>query len=113
MQRRRRLEDEQTLKQSLQRRADDLGVLIEWANAGEDVGADLVRGLDELQEEVDAAETNKMLGGEHDRANAIVSIHPGRGRDRIAGLGGDAAAHVPEVGRAPRVQTRDDRLPAR
>ena len=29
--------------------------------------------------EVDAAETNKMLGGEHDQANAIVSIHPGAG----------------------------------
>ena len=64
---------------SLQRRADDLGVLIEWAHAGEDVGADLARGLDDLQAEVDAAETNKMLGGEHDRANAIVSIHPGAG----------------------------------
>jgi peptide chain release factor 2 len=79
MQRRRRLEDEQTLKQSLQRRADDLGVLVEWATAGEDVGPDLIRGLDELQAEVDTAETNKMLGGEHDRANAIVSIHPGAG----------------------------------
>src|SRR3970040_1452866 len=36
-QRRRRLEEEQALRLSLQRRADDLGVLIEWANAGEDV----------------------------------------------------------------------------
>ena len=79
MQRRRRLEDDQALRQSLRRRADDLSVLIEWANAGEDVGADLVRGLDELQQEVDAAETKKMLGGEHDRANAIVTIHPGAG----------------------------------
>jgi peptide chain release factor 2 len=79
MQRRRRLEDEQALKRSLQRRADDLGVLVEWANAGEDVAADLARGLDDLQAEVDAAETNKMLGGEHDQANAIVSIHPGAG----------------------------------
>jgi peptide chain release factor 2 len=79
MQRRRRLEDEQALKRSLQRRADDLGVLIEWANSGEDVAADLARGLDDLQAEVDAAETNKMLGGEHDQANAIVSIHPGAG----------------------------------
>ena len=25
------------------------------------------------------AETKKMLGGEHDAANAIVSIHPGAG----------------------------------
>ena len=79
MQRRRRLEDDQALRQSLKRRADDLGVLVEWANAGEDVSADLVRGLDELQQEVDAAETKKMLGGEHDRANAIVTIHPGAG----------------------------------
>ena len=79
MQRRRRLEEDQALRQSLRRRADDLGVLIEWANAGEDVSSDLVRGLDELQQEVDAAETKKMLGGEHDRANAIVTIHPGAG----------------------------------
>jgi peptide chain release factor 2 len=79
MQRRRRLEDDQALRQSLRRRADDLSVLVEWANAGEDVGADLERGLDELQQEVDAAETKKMLGGEHDRANAIVTIHPGAG----------------------------------
>jgi peptide chain release factor 2 len=41
--------------------------------------ADFERGLDELQREVDAAETKKMLGGEHDRANAIVTIHPGAG----------------------------------
>jgi peptide chain release factor 2 len=79
MQRRRRLEEDQALRQSLRRRADDLGVLIEWANAGEDVEADLARGLDELQQEIDAAETKKMLGGEHDRANAIVTIHPGAG----------------------------------
>jgi peptide chain release factor 2 len=79
MQGRRRLEEDQALRQSLRRRADDLGVLIEWANAGEDVGADLARSLDELQAEVEAAETKKMLGGEHDRTNAIVTIHPGAG----------------------------------
>ena len=79
MQRRRRLEEDQALQQSLRRRADDLGVLVEWANAGEEVNADLDRGLDEFQQEVEAAETKKMLGGAYDRANAIVSIHPGAG----------------------------------
>jgi peptide chain release factor 2 len=79
MQRRRRVEDDLALLASLKRRADDLGVLVEWAGAGEDVGADLARGLDELQREVEAAETKKMLGGEYDRANAIVTIHPGAG----------------------------------
>jgi peptide chain release factor 2 len=79
MQRRRRLEDDQALLLSLRRRADDLSVLLEWANAGEEVTDDFARGLDELQQEVEAAETKKMLGGEHDRANAIVTIHPGAG----------------------------------
>jgi peptide chain release factor 2 len=79
MQRRRRLEEDQTLLRSLQRRSDDLGVLLEWVNAGEDVAADFARGLDELQQEVEAAETKKMLGGEYDRSNAIVTIHPGAG----------------------------------
>jgi peptide chain release factor 2 len=79
MQQRRRLEDDQALRISLRKRADDIGVLLEWANSGEDVNADLARGLDELQQEVEAAETKKMLGGEYDRANAIVTIHPGAG----------------------------------
>ena len=79
MQRRRRLEEDLALQQSLRRRADDLGVLVEWANAGEDVSADLARGLEQFQQEVDAAETKKMLGGTYDRANAIVTIHPGAG----------------------------------
>jgi peptide chain release factor 2 len=79
MQRRRRLEEDIALRESLKRKADDLGVLVEWANGGEDVGRDLEAALDVLQLEVEAAETKKMLGGEHDRANAIVSIHPGAG----------------------------------
>ena len=54
-------------------------MLLEWAQGGEDVAADFARALDALEAEVDAAETKKMLGGEHDAANAIVSIHPGAG----------------------------------
>src|SRR5687768_6910449 len=79
MQRRRRVEDELTLLQSLKRRGDDLGVLFEWVRAGEDVAADLQRGLDEFQQEIDVAESKKMLSGEHDQSNAIVTIHPGAG----------------------------------
>jgi peptide chain release factor 2 len=79
LQRQRRLEEDSRLRDSLKRRADDLAVLAEWANAGEDVTADFARALDELHGEVEAAETKKMLGGEHDRANAIVTIHPGAG----------------------------------
>jgi peptide chain release factor 2 len=54
-------------------------VLLEWARGGEDVLADLSRSLDALSEQVEAAETKKMLSGEHDLANAIITIHPGAG----------------------------------
>jgi peptide chain release factor 2 len=43
------------------------------------VASDLQRSLDELEAEVEAAEIKRMLGGEHDRSNAIVTIHPGAG----------------------------------
>jgi peptide chain release factor 2 len=79
LQRRRRVEDELTLAETLSRRTDDLGVLVEWAEAGEPVDADLLKGLDDFQRDVELAETRKMLGGEHDRVNAIVTIHPGAG----------------------------------
>jgi peptide chain release factor 2 len=54
-------------------------VLVEWAGAGEDVATDLESGLDRLAEQVEAAEIKRLLGGEHDRANAVVTIHPGAG----------------------------------
>jgi peptide chain release factor 2 len=79
LQRRRRLEEDLSLGDSLRRRVDDLAVLIEWAEAGEPVLEDLTRGLEELGAAVEAGETKKMLGGEHDRKNAIVTIHPGAG----------------------------------
>jgi peptide chain release factor 2 len=63
----------------LKRRVEDLGVLVEWAQSGEPVLEDFVRALDELGGEVETGETKKMLGGEHDRKNAIVTIHPGAG----------------------------------
>jgi peptide chain release factor 2 len=79
LQRRRRLEEDRDLSESLKRRVDDLAVLAEWAEAGEPVLDDFARALDELTGQVEAGETKKMLGGEHDRRNAIVTIHPGAG----------------------------------
>lgn len=54
-------------------------MLLEWAQSGEAVEADLEKAMDALEAQVEAVETKKMLGGEHDAANAIVSIHPGAG----------------------------------
>jgi peptide chain release factor 2 len=64
---------------SLRRKSDDLAVLMEWAEAGEPVDAEVATALDVLDAEVQAGEIKKMLGGEHDRKNAIITIHPGAG----------------------------------
>jgi peptide chain release factor 2 len=79
LRRRQRLSEDLELRNSLKQRIDDTGVLIEWAQAGEEVAADLTKALDALEAEVDAGEIKKMLSGEHDAANAIVAIHPGAG----------------------------------
>jgi peptide chain release factor 2 len=73
------VEEDVALIANLAKRAEDLGVLVEWAGQGEDVLADLTAGLEEFSKVVDAGEIKKMLGGEHDRKNAIVTIHPGAG----------------------------------
>ena len=64
---------------SLGQKRDDLAVLAEWAEAGEQVDAEFAQALEALEREVQAGEIKKMLGGEHDRKNAIVTIHPGAG----------------------------------
>jgi peptide chain release factor 2 len=79
LQRRRRLEQEVQIVDALKTREDDLSVLVEWGQAGETVEKDLAEGLDALERDVEAAETRKILGGEHDQKNAIVTIHPGAG----------------------------------
>jgi peptide chain release factor 2 len=79
MQRRRRLEQDLNLIASLKKKSDDLAVLIEWAEAGEAVDAEFADALETLDLEVQAGEIKKMLGGEHDRKNAIIAIHPGAG----------------------------------
>jgi peptide chain release factor 2 len=79
LQRRRRLEQDRELAASLKKRIEDLAVLVEWAAAGEAVDDEFAQGVEALDQEVQAGEIKKMLGGEHDRRNAIVTIHPGAG----------------------------------
>jgi peptide chain release factor 2 len=79
LQRRRRLEQDRDLIASLRKKSDDLAVLVEWSEAGEAVDVEFAQALDSLDEVVQAGEIKKMLGGEHDRRNAIITIHPGAG----------------------------------
>ena len=79
LRRRRRLQEDHDLAESLRQRVSDLEVLVDWAGQGEEVGDELETGLDALAQEVESGEIKKMLGGEHDDKNAILTIHPGAG----------------------------------
>jgi peptide chain release factor 2 len=79
LQRRKRLEADLDLLKRLRSQEDDAQVLADWLEGGEDVGADLATALDALEATAEAAEFQKMLGGDHDRANAILTINAGAG----------------------------------
>jgi len=79
LQRRKRVEADLDLLKRLGSQEDDTRVLVEWLGSGEDVGADLVAALEGFEQTVEVAEFQKMLGGEHDRANAILTINSGAG----------------------------------
>ena len=79
MQRRKRVEAELDLLKRLRTQEDDAKVLADWLEAGEDVAKDLPPALDALEATVEEAEFQKMLGGEHDRADAILTINSGAG----------------------------------
>ena len=79
LRRRRRLQDDRDLAESLRQKAGDLEVLVDWAGQGEEVGDDLQSALDTFATEVETGEIKKTLGGEHDDKNAILAIHPGAG----------------------------------
>jgi peptide chain release factor 2 len=79
LQRRKRVEADLELLKRLRTQEDDTRVLAEWLASGEDVEGELAAALAALEKTVEEAEFQKMLGGEHDRANAILTINSGAG----------------------------------
>ncbi len=79
LQRRKRVENELAFLKRLKSQEDDARVLVEWLTAGEDVQKELDAALPAFERLIEEAEFQKMLGGEHDRANAILTINSGEG----------------------------------
>src|SRR5512143_3029611 len=79
LQRRKRLESDLALVKRLRTQEDDARVLAEWLEAGEEVGREFDSALAGLEQTIEGAELQKMLGGEHDQANAILTINSGAG----------------------------------
>lgn len=61
------------------RKLADLEAYLELAREGENVAGEIRAELGTLQSEVERLEIATLLTGEHDRLNAIVTIHPGAG----------------------------------
>ena len=79
LQRRKRVEADLGQLKRLRSQEDDTRVLVEWLEGGEDVGEELDAALGALEKTIEEAEFQKMLGGEHDQANAILTINSGAG----------------------------------
>src|ERR1041384_5921565 len=79
LQRRKRLEGDLGFLTRLRGQEGDARALVAGREGGENVEKHLAPALDALQETISAAEFQKMLGGEHDRNNAILTINAGAG----------------------------------
>ncbi len=76
---RKRVEQLVSDDEGLVRRSDDIEAYFELAREGEDVLADLEKGITELKAFAEELEARTMLSGEADPLNAIVTVHPGAG----------------------------------
>lgn len=74
-----RLDEGVELDSVIRLQVEDVETLIELAGEGEEVGQELPDLLQELEELVERVEFQMLLGGENDRLNGIVTIHPGAG----------------------------------
>ena len=74
-----RLDESIELDNKIRSHVEDTEALIELAREGEDVGEELPELLAELDTLVERVEFQMLLGGENDRLNGIVTIHPGAG----------------------------------
>ncbi len=76
---RRKIEKRVEVGQSLSTKSEEVGLLLEMQNEGEDVGSDIETLIGQIDGEMHQVEMTMKLSGPHDDRDAIVSIHPGAG----------------------------------
>ena len=93
-----RLEESIELDSKIRAYVEDGEALAELAREGEDVGKELPEFLNELAELIERVEFQMLLGGENDRLNGIVTIHPGAGGTEAQDWAAMLMRMIPEVG---------------
>jgi peptide chain release factor 2 len=79
LQQRARLERAITTAETQERMVEDIPVLFEFAAEDEASARELRETIEKLAADVEASETQMLLGGENDARNAIVAINAGAG----------------------------------
>ena len=79
MRERKRLTETVEADEELAGVVSDLEAFFELAAEGESVEEEIAAEIQALKDRLDAIETASLLGGENDRRNAIVVLHPGAG----------------------------------
>src|SRR4051794_31858298 len=79
LQQRARLEDSLNIDRKIASQLDDLQALVDLGREGEEVDSELSAALKDLDAFAEKIESQVLLSGENDRANAILDIHPGAG----------------------------------
>jgi peptide chain release factor 2 len=78
-QRKKKLDKEVKLYSLLRQKREDLDVLLELAEEGEEVAADLAQALADLEHRLSEAELQALFFEDDDVRNAILTVHPGAG----------------------------------
>ena len=96
-----RIRDDLTTWESLTQRASDTRELATMLEAEPDdaMTADLEKELRALEKEIGRRQIDLLFNDPYTDHVALIGIHAGAGRHRLPGLGADAAAHVPALGR--------------
>ncbi len=80
MRRRAECQDAVETVETLAAAGEEMEILLEMARDGEEgVGEELRKALRSLGPKLDRIELTTKMGGEHDRSNAFLEIHPGAG----------------------------------
>ncbi len=91
--------------EQLRQEYEDAGMMAELADeeGDETLAGEIENSIRSLLSKLEEFELQLLLNQPYDKLNAILELHPGGRRNRVAGLGSNAATDVYTLGRKTRL----------